>query len=70
MLLTPNSLWTLRNILGWSAGKYGAKRHSGVHFLLWNLHAAQACVVPPLRVIIIFFPHPVRKMLEKKYDPE
>lgn len=39
-LLAPKILWTLANFCGSSGGKYGAKMHPGMHFLLKNLQAA------------------------------
>ncbi|KAJ0604588.1 hypothetical protein HanHA300_Chr02g0051801 [Helianthus annuus] len=52
MFLTPKSLCAFLKISVCSGRKCGARAHSGVHRLRWYLQAAQAWLVPPLRVII------------------
>ena len=44
MLLMPKRRCALRNRCWFSAGKYGARTQSALHFRRWYLHAAQAWV--------------------------
>lgn len=66
-LLAPKTLWTLPNLWGSSAGKYGAKTQSLAHLLLRSLHAAHGdivpCFLPPSFMFLQFLEDNVRSSI-------
>lgn len=50
-LLAPNTLWTLANFWGSSAGKYGEKTQSWAHRRRKSLHAAHGDAAPCFRLL-------------------